>query len=73
MVYRWTNQCYNAEMIGQTTNREYGQVMVLGGINGGRKMELVRVDGRLTVELDILTPYVLPICGIISVAYYINS
>ena len=40
--------------------------MVWGGIIGDRNTELVRVDGRLTGERyakDILTFYVLTICG----------
>ena len=40
--YRRTNQHYNAEMIVQTTNRGYGQVMVWGGIIGDRKTELFK-------------------------------
>ena len=66
VVYRRTNQRYNQDMIVETTNKGYGNVMVWGGIIGDRKTQLVRVVGRLTADSyirDILTDHVVPVCG----------
>ena len=63
VCYRRTQQRYNQEMIVEKMNRGYGSIMVWGGIVGGLKTPLIRLEGRINSQRyidEVLAPHAVP-------------
>lgn len=61
--YRRRNERFSQRNIQEVLNKGYGTVSVWGGIVGGKKTHLVRINGRLDAQqyiLQVLQPYVVP-------------
>lgn len=73
--YRRRGERFDEAKIIQIQNRGYGSVTVWGGILGGIKTPLVRVNGRLNAEryIDLLRNHTLPFINNNNVAYLMQD